>query len=371
VTITVNAPPAPVASAQTLTFARNSINPITLSASNSPTSWSYAQPSHGTVSGTAPNVTYTPNASYVGGDSFTFTAINAGGTSAPATVAITVSAPVAAAMISPTPGSTLNDSAPTFTWTAGVGVSDTWIWIGSTAGSNNLMDFGKPGVTSVTAWPALPTDGSTIYVRLWSMIDGALQSTDYTYTAPNLVKAAMISPAPGSTLAGPYPTFTWTAGTRVTNTWIWIGTAPGTNNLMDFGGTGATSVTAWPALPTNGSTIYVRLWSLVNGALQYNDYTYTAAPTAVAAAMISPAPGSTLAGPYPTFTWTAGTRVTNTWIWIGTAPGTNNLMDFGWGPTSVTVWPALPTDGSTIYVRLWSMINGALQYNDYTYTAAH
>jgi hypothetical protein len=29
-------------------------------------------------------------------------------------------------------------------------------------------------------------------------------------------------------------------------------------------------------LPTNGSTVYVRLWSLANATWQYNDYIYTA-----------------------------------------------------------------------------------------------
>lgn len=47
-------------------------------------------PSHGTLSGTAPNLTYTPNADYAGPDSFTFTASDGTATSAPATVSITV-----------------------------------------------------------------------------------------------------------------------------------------------------------------------------------------------------------------------------------------------------------------------------------------
>jgi alpha-tubulin suppressor-like RCC1 family protein len=49
-------------------------------------------PAHGTLSGTAPNVTYTPNANYNGADSFTFK-VNDGTTdSTAATVSITVSA---------------------------------------------------------------------------------------------------------------------------------------------------------------------------------------------------------------------------------------------------------------------------------------
>ena len=49
-----------------------------------------AQPAHGTLSGTAPNLTYTPAAGYFGTDSFTFTVNDGELTSAPATVSITV-----------------------------------------------------------------------------------------------------------------------------------------------------------------------------------------------------------------------------------------------------------------------------------------
>jgi hypothetical protein len=49
-------------------------------------------PAHGTLSGTAPNVTYTPNAGYTGTDAFTFTTNDGAATSTPATVNITVTA---------------------------------------------------------------------------------------------------------------------------------------------------------------------------------------------------------------------------------------------------------------------------------------
>jgi hypothetical protein len=47
-------------------------------------------PSHGSLSGTAPNLTYTPTSNYHGSDSFTFTVNDGTATSAPATVDITV-----------------------------------------------------------------------------------------------------------------------------------------------------------------------------------------------------------------------------------------------------------------------------------------
>lgn len=49
-------------------------------------------PTNGTLSGTAPNLTYTPNPGYVGPDSFTFSASDGDLTSPPATVSITVEA---------------------------------------------------------------------------------------------------------------------------------------------------------------------------------------------------------------------------------------------------------------------------------------
>ncbi len=58
-----------------------------------------AQPQNGTLSGTAPNLTYTPNTNFNGSDSFTFTANDGGVDSNVATIAITVNplndAPVA------------------------------------------------------------------------------------------------------------------------------------------------------------------------------------------------------------------------------------------------------------------------------------
>ncbi len=47
-------------------------------------------PAHGTLSGTAPNLTYTPDSGFVGQDSFTFTVSDGHGGSATATVTITV-----------------------------------------------------------------------------------------------------------------------------------------------------------------------------------------------------------------------------------------------------------------------------------------
>ncbi|MGJ8654020.1 MAG: tandem-95 repeat protein [Opitutaceae bacterium] len=94
---------APLANTQSLSVGEDGLQAITLTGSDTDgDSLSYTVstgPANGSLSGTAPNVTYTPFANYNGADSFTFT-VNDGSTdSSPATVSITVNpindAPVA------------------------------------------------------------------------------------------------------------------------------------------------------------------------------------------------------------------------------------------------------------------------------------
>lgn len=86
----------PVADSQSVTTSQDVAVSITLTGSDEDDdTLSFTvvtQPSHGVLSGTAPNLTYTPNAGYNGPDSFTFTVSDGVNTSAEATVSITVEA---------------------------------------------------------------------------------------------------------------------------------------------------------------------------------------------------------------------------------------------------------------------------------------
>ncbi len=94
VALSVQTVPPPVANSVSATVNHgSSANPITLDLTGGAAS-SVAiatQASHGTASASGTSITYTPTASYSGPDSFTYTATNGAGTSAPATVSLTVS----------------------------------------------------------------------------------------------------------------------------------------------------------------------------------------------------------------------------------------------------------------------------------------
>ena len=97
----VYAPPTaantpPVAQAQSVSLPQNTSRTITLAATDAdgnPLTYAVVTAQvHGTLSGAAPSLTYTPAANYSGADSFTFKANDGTVDSAPATVSITVTA---------------------------------------------------------------------------------------------------------------------------------------------------------------------------------------------------------------------------------------------------------------------------------------
>jgi uncharacterized protein (TIGR03437 family) len=98
-TVSINVTPVndpPVANGQSVTTAEDTAKAITLTGSDvegSALNWIIVtSPAKGTLSGTAPNLTYTPNANYNGADSFTFKVNDGQADSAVATVSINVTA---------------------------------------------------------------------------------------------------------------------------------------------------------------------------------------------------------------------------------------------------------------------------------------
>ena len=97
-TVSITVAGTPTANAQSVAINKNTAKSITLTGSDpntppQPLTYSVVtSPTHGTLSGAAPNLTYTPATGYVGADSFTFKVNNGSYDSAPATVSITVNA---------------------------------------------------------------------------------------------------------------------------------------------------------------------------------------------------------------------------------------------------------------------------------------
>lgn len=70
----------------------------------------------------------------------------------------------------------------TFVWDEGTGVTAYELWVGSTAGGNDLASQMETGANRVRVL-TLPTDGRTLHVTLRSRIDGVMEENRYTLTA--------------------------------------------------------------------------------------------------------------------------------------------------------------------------------------------
>ncbi len=274
---------------------------------------------------------------------------------------------------SPTPGSTLSGSSQLFSWTPGSGATAYWIDAGSAPGGNQYFQSGNIGnVTSYTV-SGLPTNGSTVYVTLYSLVDGQWLNNQYTYTAFNLAgsQGVLTMPTPGSQFTATTVTFAWTAGAGASAYWLDLGNVPGGNQYYQSGNLGNVLTVTVSGLPSNGSTIYATLYSLVGGQWLPNSYTYTAYNQAGVLGVIqTPAPGSTLSGNSVLFTWSAGTGATAYWLDVGSTPGGNDIWQSGnLGNVLQDTVTTLPANGSQIYVTLWSLVGGQWSYNQYTYTS--
>lgn len=273
----------------------------------------------------------------------------------------------------PAPGSTLTGSSVVFTWSAGTGATAYWLDAGNVPGGNQYYQSGNLGSALTTTANGLPITGSAVYVTLYSLVGVQWLSSAYAYTAYNVAgsQGVLTTPTPGSTLTGSGVTFNWTAGAGANAYWLDVGSAAGGNQYYQSGNLGTTLTATVNGLPTDASTVYVTLYSLVGGQWVATSYTYTAFNQAGAlGVMQTPSPGSVLSGNIATFTWSAGSGTTAYWLDVGSAPGGNQYYQSGnlGGALSTTVY-SLPADNSTIYVTLYSYVGGQWLSDQYIYSS--
>jgi hypothetical protein len=269
-------------------------------------------------------------------------------------------------LLTPTPGSTLTNSAVSFTWSTGGGVSAYQLCVGYYyAGNCNIYASGVTAALSANV-TNIPVNGETLFVRLWSRIGTTWQASDYTYTMSGTpVLAAITSPTPGSSLPGSSATFQWSSGSGVTGYILWLGTTKGSYNLYNSGETIANSASV-TGLPLPGVTIYARLFSRFNGSWAlYNDTTYTGE----GASLLTPTPGTTITTSSVNFQWSAGNGVNAYQLCVGYlyAGGPCNIYGSGLTTALSANVTGIPINGENLYVRLWSRIGTKWLSIDYTF----
>ena len=273
---------------------------------------------------------------------------------------------------SPVSGSTLPGSAATFEWYAAA--TSYWVDIGKEQGGNEYYQSGAMSNLSLSLpVNTLPINGSTVWVRWYYLTPSGWDYIDYSYTALNAGadKAAMSSPTNGSSLCSDNVMFTWTPASPTPYAyWIDVGSAAGGNNYYQSGSlSNSTTSVAVNGLPTNGSEIFVTLYTEVsNSPATWESSAYTFYATNLST-VTSPANNDPdLGGTQATFNWTnSNPSCSDTyWIDIGTASGGNNIWQSGnLGNVFTAQNPAsnpLPdtNPGTTIYLTLYTINGGSV-----------
>jgi uncharacterized protein YkwD len=85
----------------------------------------------------------------------------------------------AATMTSPSNGSTIWNGSARFRWTSVVGGLEYVLYVGSARGGSDYANRSAGTATSLTV--GVPSDGRTVYVRLWTRSSGGWAYRDYSY----------------------------------------------------------------------------------------------------------------------------------------------------------------------------------------------
>jgi hypothetical protein len=282
---------------------------------------------------------------------FAVRAYNTAGQQSPLSAEVSGAIDAPAQLTAPTPGSTFTTSSVLFQWSAGAGVSAYRLSVGTALGGTTLFDLNVGTLRSQTV-TGLPTNGSTIYVRLWSLIGTAWRFADYTFTASASLPGAPSSPTPPNAVTGQPTALTlaWTA-TGATSYDVKFGT---TNPPP----TVTTSQSAASLLRTGLTPGTTYFWQIIarNGTGTTNGPVWSFTTQSLPAAPGTPTPANAATGQATALTlaWTA-TGATSYDVKFGT---TNPPPTVATGQSAATLSRTGLTAGATYF---WQIIanNGA------------
>ena len=165
-------------------------------------------PSHGALSGTPPNLTYTPALNYFGSDAFTFTGTDGFVTSAPGTFTITVNPVNDAPVATPQTATTAEDTAQALTLAATDVDGTEFTFTTKTAPAHgtlsnltgasvtytpNLDSFGTDSFTFIANDGLLDSPPATVTLTITPVNDGPVAQAQTVTTAEDAPKAIVLA----------------------------------------------------------------------------------------------------------------------------------------------------------------------------------
>lgn len=290
--------------------------------------------------------------------------------------AATASASAIAQLLHPSASEANADLTVPIRWAGVPNAQAYYLYVGSTRGARDLLNSGEIQATSYPA-PGLPA-GPVLWARLWTKAGNVWRYADTSFTvnpaAAGMAAASFTYPGDGASDVDPYRPLRWTTIPNAEVYYLYVGTAPGLYDVIDSKEIRQASYSAM-SLPAN-RTLYARLYTKSWGVWRYTEIAFTVAKGL--ATLITPIDGATRVDPTRAFEWTSVPFKQSYYLYVGSAPGANDLIDSE--ETQVTSWS--PLDGGksiglgqiwtsrTLFARLWTKVDGRWRHIDTSFATA-
>jgi hypothetical protein len=201
-----------------------------------------------------------------------FASVDSNYASVSATGTVTIqTVPLVASLTYPPDGAVDVDMSVPLQWTAVDRPDAYYLYVGTTRGAKDLVNTGETKATSYRVSNLLR--GETVFVRLWTKVQGIWRFSDSTFTAARLV-ATLTYPSTNAAQFDLTRPLQWTRVATAQVYYVYVGTSLGSKDVVNTGEILTTSVMA-TQMPPN-QLLYVRLWTKAGGVWRYSDSTLTA-----------------------------------------------------------------------------------------------
>ena len=104
-------------------------------------------------------------------------------------------------------------------------------------------------------------------------------TANFTLSQTSTSGPSIVNPIPGGVLPGDTATFTWESqGTSVNEWWLYVGTTMDAKDILSSGSISSNTFSKTVSnLPTNGNSVWVKLWWKISGSWQSKNFQFSAA----------------------------------------------------------------------------------------------
>jgi hypothetical protein len=265
----------------------------------------------------------------------------------------------AAQLTAPANGGSDVDPRVTYTWNAVPGALAYYLYVGTSRGAKDVVNTGEIQRTQHVA-PVL-TGGATFHARLHTKFATGWRFTELSFTTRAV--PVLTTPADLAVNVAARPTFQWSAVNAASAYYLYVGTTPGARDVVNTGELQELSYRPAAALPA-ARTLYARMHARTNGAWRFTETTFT---TAAEALITSPADGAVDVDTRQPLTWTTVAGAQAYFLYVGTAPGSKDLISSGETQATSRSIASLPP-ATTVFARLYTKYENKWRFTEISFT---